>query len=147
MALRAADLSVHADRIVGLVVVSPVLDWAKTLTSNGSTSGLPEPVASVGLRILRSKAFGWVTGLEQPIDLSMLDWIERADALKTPTLILHGAEDKSTPIEVSERLAELQPDAVKLVRFEVPGHSLEWNGDIERWEGSVTQFLESLSGD
>jgi pimeloyl-ACP methyl ester carboxylesterase len=147
IALRAADLSVHADRIVGLVVVAPVLDWAKTLTSNGSSSGLPEPVARVGLRILGSKAFGWVTGLEQPIDLSMLDWIERADALKTPTLILHGAEDKSTPIEVSERLAELRPDVVTLVGFEVPGHSLEWNVDVERWEGSVTRFLESLSGD
>ncbi|MDQ0826253.1 hypothetical protein QFZ60_002426 [Arthrobacter sp. B2I5] len=39
MALRAADLSAHSDRIIGLVLVAPVLDWAETLTSNGSASG------------------------------------------------------------------------------------------------------------
>jgi pimeloyl-ACP methyl ester carboxylesterase len=147
MAMRAADISAHADRIIGLVLIAPVLDWAKTLTSNGSASGLPEPVARLGLRMLGTKAGRWVTGLRQPLDLSALDWVARAGDLKKPTLILHGAEDKSTPVAVSERLAELRPDLVQLVRFEVPGHSLEWNGDAEKWEASVTRFLKSLSAD
>lgn len=147
MALRAANLSAHSDRIIGLVLVAPVLDWAETLTFNGSASGLPETVARVGLKMLGAKAGRWVTGLEQPLDLLTLDWVARADDLKTPTLILHGIEDKSTPVEVSERLAELRPDLVQLVRFEVPGHSLEWNADTERWESSVTRFLKSLPAD
>ncbi|WP_456506944.1 alpha/beta hydrolase family protein [Arthrobacter sp. TE12232] len=147
MALRAADLSAHAARISGLVLVAPVLDWATTLTYNGSSSGLPEPVTRVGLRMLGAKAGRWVAGLEEPIDLSTLDWVARSDDLKTPTLILHGIEDKSTPVAVSERLAELRPDLVQLVRFEVPGHSLEWNGDTEKWEASVTRFLKSLPAD
>lgn len=147
MALRAADLSVHSDRIVGLVLIAPVLDWAVTLTSNGSSSGLPEPVTRLGLRMLGTEAGCWVTGLMQPIDLSILNWVARAGDLKKPTLILHGVEDKSTPVAMSERLADLRPDLVQLERFGVPGHSLEWNGDTEKWEASVKRFLKSLSAD
>ncbi|UKA68350.1 alpha/beta hydrolase [Arthrobacter sp. FW306-05-C] len=147
MALRAANLSAHADRIIGLVLVAPVLDWAETLTSNGSASGLPEAIARAGLRLLSSNAGRWVTGLNQSIDLSALDWVSRAGDLNTPTLILHGINDKSTPVAVSERFAELRPDLVQLVRFDVPGHSLEWNADTEKWESSVTGFLKSLPTD
>ncbi|MFF1880567.1 alpha/beta hydrolase family protein [Pseudarthrobacter sp. NPDC058196] len=144
MAMRAADLSIHSDRIVGLVLVAPVLDWRVTLTANGSSSGLPGPVTRLGLRMLGTGAGRWVTGLAQPIDLSTLDWVARAGELKKPTLILHGAGDKSTPVAVSERLAELRPDLVQLERFDVPGHSLEWNGDTEKWEASVMSFVKSL---
>ncbi|WP_197497024.1 alpha/beta hydrolase family protein [Arthrobacter sp. B6] len=147
MALRAANLSAHSDRIVGLVLAAPVLDWAETLTSNGSASGLPKAIARAGLSLLGSNAGRWVTGLKQSIDLYALDWVTRAAELKTPTLILHGVEDKSTPVEVSERFAELRPDLVQLVRFDVPGHSLEWNGATEKWESSVARFLTSLPAD
>ena len=144
IALRLADLSSNSDRIVGLVLDAPVLDWATTLTSNGGASGLPKPVALLGLGLLQSTQMRWVTGLKERIDLQVLDWVSRAADLRTPILVLHGAEDKSTPFVVSERLARSRPDLVQLVRFEVPGHSLEWNGDVEKWEGSVAQFLESL---
>jgi pimeloyl-ACP methyl ester carboxylesterase len=147
MAMRAADLSAHSDRIVGLVLIAPVLDWTVTLTSNGSSSGLPGPVTKLGLRMLGTEAGRWVTGLKQPIDLSALDWVTRAWDVKKPTLILHGANDKSTPVTVSKRLAELRPDLVQLESFDVPGHSLEWNGDTEKWEASVTTFLKSLASD
>ncbi|MDQ0691477.1 S9 family peptidase [Arthrobacter sp. W4I7] len=147
MALRAANLSAHSNRIIGLVIVAPVLDWAETLTSNGSASGLPEVVARVGLRLLGSDAGRWVTGLSQSIDLSALDWVTRAGDLSTPTLILHGINDRSTPVAVSERFAELRPDLVQLVPFDVPGHSLEWNADTEKWESSVRRFLRSLPAD
>jgi pimeloyl-ACP methyl ester carboxylesterase len=144
MALRAANLSAHSDRIIGLVLVAPVLDWAETLTSNGSASGLPKAIARAGLSLLGSNAGRWVTGLKQSIDLSALDWVTHAGDLKKPTLILHGIDDKSTPVAVSERFAALRPDLVQLVRFEVPGHSLEWNADTEKWESSVTRFLKAL---
>jgi pimeloyl-ACP methyl ester carboxylesterase len=147
MALRAANLSAQSDRIIGLVLVAPVLDWAETLTSNGSASGLPKAIARAGLRMLASDAGRWVTGLKQSIDLSALDWLTRAGDLKTPTLILHGIDDKSTPVSASKRFAELRHDLVQLVRFDVPGHSLEWNADTEKWESSVTQFLKSLPTD
>jgi pimeloyl-ACP methyl ester carboxylesterase len=147
MALRASDLSVHSDRIVGLVLIAPVLNWTETLTSNGSASGLPGPVTRLGLRMLEAAAGRWVTGLEQPIDLSALDWVARAGDLKKPTLVLHGARDKSTPVAMSERLAELRPDLIQLERFDVAGHSLEWNGDSEKWEAAVSKFLKSLPAD
>ncbi|WP_165976956.1 alpha/beta hydrolase family protein [Arthrobacter nitrophenolicus] len=147
MALRASDLSVHSDRIVGLVLIAPVLNWTETLTSNGSSSGLPGPATRLGLKMLGAAAGRWVAGLEQPIDLSALDWVARAGDLKKPTLVLHGARDESTPVAMSERLAELRPDLIQLERFDVPGHSLEWNGDSEKWEAAVSIFLKSLPVD
>ena len=144
IALRLANLSSYSDRIAGLVLDAPVLDWATTLTSNGRANRLPKPVAVFGLRLLQSRQMRWVTGLGEPIELRVLDWVSRAADITTPVLVLHGAEDKSSPFVVSQRLAMLRPDLVQLVRFEVPGHSLEWNGEVEKWEGSVTRFLESL---
>lgn len=58
-----------SDRIIGLVLVAPVLDWAETLTSNASAIGLPEPVAKVGLKMLGAKAGRSVIGLAQPLNL------------------------------------------------------------------------------
>ena len=144
MALRAANLSAHAERIIGLVLVAPVLDWARTLTSNGNARGLPELVTRVALSLLSAKAGRWITGLGQPIDLGAVNWVARAADLGTPILILHGTEDKSTPVMISKQLADLRPDLVRLVSFDVPGHSLEWNGATEEWEATVTRFLRSL---
>ena len=64
IALRLADLSAHSDRIVGLVLDAPVMDWTTTLIENASASGLPRPITALGLRVLQSPKMRWVTGPE-----------------------------------------------------------------------------------
>jgi pimeloyl-ACP methyl ester carboxylesterase len=141
IALRLANSSAYAGYISGLVLDAPVFDWTRTLTSNARASGLPGPMASLGLSLMQSRAFRWVTGLEEPIDFQSLDWVARASELKKPILVLHGKGDRSTPFEVSELAANLRPDLIHLVPFDVEGHSLEWNVDADKWEGAVADWI------
>lgn len=143
IALRLADLSVHSDRIVGLILDAPVMDWARTLTENASASGLPRSVAALGLRLLQSPTMRWVTGLQDPIEFAHMDWLKRAEEIKNPTLVLHGQGDPSTPFHVSQLIAGLRPDILRLVPFDAVGHSHEWNVDPEKWENAVVGLLDS----
>lgn len=141
IALRLADLSEYSGYISGLVLDAPVFDWTRTLTTNARASGLPGPIASLGLLLMQSRAFGWVTGLEEPLDFRSLDWVARASKLHKPILLLHGRGDLSTPFEASELAAKLRPDLIQLVPFEVEGHSQEWNVDAEKWESAVASWI------
>ena len=144
IALRLADLSAYSGHISGLVLDAPVFDWTRTLTSNARASRLPGPVAALGLSLMQSRAFRWVTGLEAPLDFQSLDWVARASELKKPILVLHGKGDRSTPFDSSELTANLRPDLIHLVPFEVEGHSLEWNVDAHKWEGAVAEWILRL---
>jgi pimeloyl-ACP methyl ester carboxylesterase len=144
IALRLAHLSEYSGYISGLVLDAPVFDWTRTLTTNARAGGLPGPIASLGLLLMRSKTFGWVTGLEEPLDFRSLDWLARASKLQKPVLLLHGRGDLSTPFEASELAAKLRPDLIQLVPFEVEGHSQEWNVDSEKWESAVASWISSL---
>jgi len=147
IALQLANLSAYSRYISGLILDAPVMDWSRTLTSNARASGLPAPMAALGLRLMQSRAFRWVTGLEEPLNFQSLDWVERASELKKPILLLHGKGDLSTPFAVSELAADLRPDLITLVPFDVEGHSQEWNVDIEKWEGAVADWIVSLNGE
>ncbi|WP_247046247.1 alpha/beta hydrolase family protein [Arthrobacter rhizosphaerae] len=147
IALRLADLSEYSGYISGLVLDAPVLDWTRTLTTNARASGLPGLIASLGLLLMQSRAFGWVTGLEEPLDFRSLDWVAQAVRLHKPILILHGRGDLSTPFEASELAAKLRPDLIQLVPFEVEGHSQEWNVDPEKWESAVASWILGLSAE
>lgn len=141
IALRLADLSEYAGSVSGLVLDAPVLDWSRTLRSNAKASGLPGAIASLGLLMLENKAFRWVTGLEEPVDFGTLDWVRRVSELKKPILLLHGEHDPSTPFEVSRHIADVRPDLIEPVPFDVEGHSQEWNVDVDLWEGAVRQWI------
>lgn len=141
IALRLADLSDSAGSISGLVLDAPVIDWTRTLRSNAQASGLPGPIASLGLRILQGMSFRWVTGLAEPIDFASSDWLGRPSKFSKPVLLLHGEGDPSTPFEVSRLAADLRPDLIQLIPFHVHGHSQEWNMDVDLWEGAVVQWL------
>jgi pimeloyl-ACP methyl ester carboxylesterase len=143
IALRVADRSAHSDRIVGLILDAPVMDWQTTLTANAGDSGLPRSIAALGLRMLQSPTMRWVTGLQDPVEFKHMDWLKRADEIKKPTLVLHGHGDPSTPFQVSQRIAGLRPDMFRLVPFDAVGHSHEWNVDPGRWESAVVGLLDS----
>ncbi|MFE4079269.1 alpha/beta hydrolase family protein [Paenarthrobacter sp. YIM B13468] len=144
IALQAAALSTSSSRVAGLVLDAPVFDWRTTLAANAKAAGLPQPLVHLGLRILRSKALRWVTGLGEPICLDSLDWLTRAAELSKPILVLHGEKDNTTPFEASRKAASLRPDLIRLVQFNVEGHSLEWNVDPEKWERSVEDWFHDL---
>lgn len=76
------------------------------------------------------------------VDVAGHDPADWAKAAKCPLLFVHGAEDKISPLEVSERLAAAAPAATLKV-YQGAGHA-PFLEDMDRFLADVTQFLESL---
>lgn len=141
MVLAAAHTSPQKDRIDGLVLTAPVLDWNSTLSFNTAAARLPVFLSGTALRILRGPLY-WLAGLNQPLKLNDLDFTSMKP--EVPVLVLHSNADTSTPISVSAKYAALHPDNVTLVRFPAGRHTQEWNTDPGLWERSVEHWLQQL---
>lgn len=144
IALQVADRSRHARRIGALVLDGPVINWIDVLSHQAKRNRIPEAVGRFGQWLLGNKAGRWMTGLAAPLDLKILNWVERHDQLRMPTLILHSEDDDFVPIGPSEQLAELSPQLVGLRRFSRAGHTREWNVDPQRWEAEVAAFVTGV---
>jgi len=142
IALRLASSPQWASHVVGLILNSPVLDWATTLRANCIRAGAPASLAILALPWLTSRQLARATGLSEPVPLREFNWLTRANELAVPVLLLHGTQDTSTPFTASATLARLRPDLVTLVPF-AADHAMEWNVDPERWRRSVKNWLES----
>jgi alpha-beta hydrolase superfamily lysophospholipase len=142
--LQAATRSEHADVIRGLVLESPVIDWVTTLDYQGGERGLPGPVRRAVYRVISARAGRWITGQSQPIDLSRLDFVRRADELHVPILLMHSADDGFVPVTASRALAKARPDIVTYEEFTVARHTKLWNYDAGRFTSAITGWLSRL---
>ena len=140
IALQLANRSPHRDAIAGLVVDSPVLDWTEVIKANCTRSGLPAAAGSLAIPWLTLRPLARMVGLPATIPLRSFDWTVRAADLTTPTLILHGTQDDSVQIRLSQALQDRRPDLVALEAFDA-GHTLSWNSDPGRWQSAVTTWL------
>jgi pimeloyl-ACP methyl ester carboxylesterase len=143
IALQLAD-DPHLRPIVrGLVLESPVLDWASTVRANCVRAGLPAWTGGLAAPWLDYRPLARMTGLTDPVVLRRFDWIARADELKSRTLILHGTLDTSSPFDCSARLRDLRADLVDLEAFEAD-HTMSWNSDPDRWRTILHAWLTGL---
>ncbi|MGW4232624.1 alpha/beta hydrolase [Streptomyces sp. NPDC004980] len=135
MALHAAVNSALRDRIRGLVLDSPVLDWEATLRALASAHGVPSALLPLAVRAAQGR-----TGLHGAplLDTSL------PTALRTPTLILHGPDDTLAPWQPSRELAELRPDLVTLHSVPQAPHAAMWNADPAGYEEALRRFLTPL---
>lgn len=127
VALELAAGATPLDAIVGLVLDSPVLDWKATIAANCSRTGLPAWAGTL--------AHPWLRG-----PTARVDWLDRADDISKPIVMLHGSADRSTPFFISAQLQRLRPDVAELRGFD-SDHTLTWNRDDETWERVVGQWL------
>lgn len=141
IALQSVSMSSYAHRIESLVLNAPVVDWTSVLDHHVRLNKLPKPVGQLGVSMLGRHGPHRMVGMDTPIDLDRLDWLERADQLDIPMLILHSREDQTVPFAPSEQLAHARPSHVTLVPFDAFGHTREWNVDSETWEREVARFL------
>ncbi|MBG6182650.1 pimeloyl-ACP methyl ester carboxylesterase [Arthrobacter sp. CAN_A214] len=144
IALQTADLSRHRRRISALVLNGPVINWIEVLAHHAELNRIPAPVGRLGQWLLASDAAKRVTGLAAPLDLKSMDWIARAEQLTIPTLILHSEDDEFVPVGASAQLAERNRAFVTFERFHRARHTKEWNVAPERWEQTVTGWLNGL---
>ncbi|WP_394552275.1 alpha/beta hydrolase family protein [Agromyces sp. MMS24-JH15] len=143
IALQAVLRSpVVRERLVGVVLESPAVDWADILRFQGSALGLPAGVGDAVTRVLSGPYAAEFTGLAAPIELEQLDVVARADELDAPILLLHSEDDGFVPIGGSRRLAEARPDLVEFEVFHDARHTKLWNAEPERWSGLISGWLE-----
>ncbi|MEA3511790.1 MAG: hypothetical protein U9R51_10180 [Actinomycetota bacterium] len=120
--------------VLGVVFDSPALDLEGTM--DYGSGPVRRFVDELGQQLARIR-FG--------MEWSELDQVARADQFDVPILALHGARDKTIPIEITEAFAAARPDLVQFLRFEQGGHGDLWNVDTARYEAAVMSFIDGFA--
>ncbi|MGY0062973.1 alpha/beta hydrolase [Streptomyces sp. LZ34] len=137
MALRAAAASALRDRVSGLVLDSPVLDWQATLRALASARRIPSALLPLAIRAAEGRA-GLHGGRLMAAETADLD------GLKVPTLIMHGPDDTVAPWGASRELAERHSELVTLHPVRHAPHAAMWNAGPEGYEDMLGRFLMPL---
>ncbi|QIB46555.1 alpha/beta hydrolase family protein [Streptomyces aureoverticillatus] len=135
MALHAAAHSGLRDRVSGLILDSPVLDWETTLRALATARRTPGPLLPLAVRAAQGR-----TGLRGDRVATTAD----PAALKVPALLLHGPADVVAPWGLSRQLAGKRPDLVTLHSVPDAPHGAMWNADPARYEEALRRFLTPL---
>ncbi|MEV7683370.1 alpha/beta fold hydrolase [Streptomyces sp. NPDC088341] len=135
MALHAAANSAHSDRISGLVLDSPVLDWEATLKALATARRTPTALLPLAVRAAQGR-----TGLHGGRLLQAAD----PRNLDVPTLIIHGPDDTLASWDPSRELAALRPGLIGLHAVAHAPHAAMWNADPTGYEEALRRFLTPL---
>ncbi len=73
-----------------------------------------------------------------------INYVDDGGTLAVPTLVIHGDQDGTVPLSVSEDFAAANPEWVELVVFPGADHVRSWNTDRARYETTLAEFLAAL---
>lgn len=143
ISLQAAVNSGLRDRIAGIILESPVVDWRTVLRFQARMVGVRAPLPELAMGALQRPLTARLSGADEPIAFDRLDMVARADELVAPILILHSDDDGFVPADSSHALQEARPDLVTMPRFTVARHTKLWNYDQTGWTTAITDWLEA----
>ncbi|SHL78023.1 alpha/beta hydrolase family protein [Actinacidiphila paucisporea] len=135
MALHAQRLSTVGDRVRGLVLDSPVLDWHATVAAAAQWHGLPANLAPLAVRAAEGRTEPRGRAVTAPADPA---------PPTVPTLVFHGPDDTLAPWDRSRELAARLPDLVVLHTVRGAQHGAMWNADPAGYEETLRRFLTPL---
>lgn len=127
----------------GAVLVSPALDWPAIISAQLRGLGCPRIIAQWlphTLNLVRAKGEPVIRWKEMPGTYMQKH-------LTLPTMILHGSDDQSVPVELSRIIASRQKQPVRFIEFDGAHHTLEWNSAPQLWNHSVQAWCRSLGLD
>lgn len=139
-ALAQSDLS---DRVSGVFLDCPVLDWGFVLRHHARMNNLPTPVALLARTVMGSGSLRWLAGVSEAVDVAQTDWVHRASELTHPMLLMHSVADDFVPIEPSRAVAAARPDLVTFQEWDTARHCKLWNTEPRRWERVVQEFVSA----
>ena len=125
-----------ADRVVGVILDSPMLDFGAVVDLGAHNKDLPGFLTAVAKTISRFRF---------NINWGALDYLTRVDEISVPILLFHGDEDETVPVWTSEMLAESRPDVVAYLLFDGTPHVGAWNVDPETYEAAVREFVDRVA--
>lgn len=134
----ALEETVHgpqATAIDALVLVSPVVSWARTIHYGMARQRVPRWLASSAIAFLSSRIGARLLGL--PVTLRLSEALPVTDV---PALVIHSDGDLTTPFAASRAFAASSPH-VDLVQFPPSPHAMEWNADPERFAASTSDWI------
>ncbi|MFE4859659.1 alpha/beta hydrolase [Streptomyces sp. NPDC056670] len=135
MALHAATRSALRERIAGIVLDSPVLDWEFTLKALASARRTPGPLLPLAVRAAQGRTGIHGDRLQEAVD---------PRALRVPTLLFHGPDDTVAPWGPSRQLAGRRPELITLHPVQGAPHASMWNADPAGYEETLRRFLTPL---
>jgi uncharacterized protein len=124
-----------AQRVDGLVLDAPALNWQRILEFNATQMGFPS-FAALPVK--------WAIGARIDADWDSLDALQHPDAFHLPILLFHGDDDKIVPISTSEEFAAELQRWVTYYRAPKAGHVEAWNVDPHLYERRLAAFLDRL---
>ncbi len=125
-----------ADRVLGVILDSPMLDLAATVDLGAKNRNLPPFLTNIAKIIARFRF---------DIDWDALDYLNRVGEISVPVLLFHGDADETVPVSISEIFAETRPDVVNYQFFEGAPHVGAWNVDPARYEAVVREFIDEVA--
>jgi alpha-beta hydrolase superfamily lysophospholipase len=144
IALNFMYRSPLADRVRGLVLDAPMIDFGRAIDINAGKErlpliGLPVPQALVN-------AAKRISELRYRVSWSEMNYLKNADALRAPMLLIHGIQDTIVPVGTSDELAAKRSDlVVSYMRSEGVEHCTSWNYDRETYERHLSDFMAHIS--
>jgi hypothetical protein len=144
IAMQAVSRSWTAERVKGIVLDAPVLDWRDVLTHQARMNRVPSAVGKLGQSVLSHRPVWRLVGTEAPLNLDRLDWVTRNAELTHPVLLIHSKDDEFVPAGPSQRFAQARPDLVTYLSIDGARHTKEWNVDPATWDAAVARFVLRL---
>jgi pimeloyl-ACP methyl ester carboxylesterase len=144
IAMQTVSRSWTAERVKGVILDAPVLDWRDVLAHQARLNRVPPAVGRLGQSVLSHRSAWRLAGTEAPVDLNRLDWVTRSAELTHPVLLIHSDDDEYVPSGPSRRFAEARPELVSYLSIDGAQHCKEWNVDPEAWDSAVARFLLRL---
>lgn len=138
--LQTLDRSDTSDLVSRVVLDGPVVDWGDVLAHHARQARLPRHIGPLARMMMSRRWWHRIVGVHEAVDLALTDWVNRADELHHPVLLVHSADDEFVPYGPSRALAAARPDLVTFAEWHHAPHCAEWNTEPERWERAVREF-------
>ncbi|GAA4682253.1 alpha/beta hydrolase [Frondihabitans cladoniiphilus] len=138
LALYESEKGANRNFINGLVLVSPVINWARSIRFGMTQNRIPAWLATSTLAALSFTVTSRLLGLKRPLLLP-----PELPRVSVPTLIIHSNGDRTAPFDVSAAFAD-SSDLVTLETFPPSPHAMEWNADPDRFATTIYEWLSPL---
>jgi len=125
-----------ANKVSGVILDAPMMDFNATIDLGASQKGYPRFVSAIG-KAISSYRFS--------VNWRALNYLKHADRLSSPILLFHGDADTTVPIRTSDALAKARPDLVTYVRVEGAYHVCAWNKAPDSYEAAVRDILMKVA--
>jgi len=124
-----------ADKVVGIILDAPMLNFGATVDSGAMQLGAPRFFIGIGK---------FISTLRFDINWEDLNYLSRADQLTLPLLLFHGDADTTVPIEISDSLATRWSGRLTYAPILGATYIRSWNMNPDLYEKEVSRFLQDL---